>query len=89
MENKKYWKDDDPLAGLYEKDMAFLRTLNTVEEVEKIHCNECSKNGHWGWCDGNWIICPYKWRIKEILGETAPRFTSLIEQMKTIGAPIK
>lgn len=46
-----------------------LQNCNTVEEVERLRCYDCAKNGHWGWCDATFIKCAYKDRIKEILGE--------------------
>jgi len=81
MINKKYWKDNDCMADYYEKEMEYLRTLNTVEEVEKVHCVKCADNGHWGWCDAPWITCPLKWRIKEILGVTENRYNTIREQL--------
>lgn len=53
----------------------------TVEEVEKLRCFECANNRHWGWCDAPWIICDYKDKIKEILGVSEDRYSSLEEQM--------
>lgn len=61
-----------------------LNQCKTVEEIEALRCNECSDNGHWGWCDGNWIRCPYKARIKEILGINGSRFNSIAEQIQEI-----
>ena len=58
-----------------------INQCKTVEEIESLRCNECSKNGHWGWCDGDWIRCPWKERIKEILGRKESRFNSITEQM--------
>jgi len=53
-----------------------INNCNTVEEVERLRCYECSDSGHWGWCDASYIKCDYKNRIKEILGETKPRYTA-------------
>lgn len=64
--------------------MKDLSTLNTVEEVESLRCFECARDGHWGWCDAPWIKCEYKDRIKEILGLSESRFSSLKEQMPDI-----
>lgn len=81
MKNKKYWRDNEPLSDFYKEKMAYLRTINTINEVEKLRCITCSNNGHWGWCDAPFISCPYKWRIKEILGKTESRYNSIKEQM--------
>ena len=59
-----------------------LEECKTVEEVEALHCKDCSDDGHWGWCDAPWITCEYKKKIKEILGETECRYTSIVDQMK-------
>ena len=61
-----------------------LQDCKTVEEVEKLSCNECSNNGHWGWCDAPWIDCSCKTKIKEILGEKKSRFMTLTEQMPVV-----
>lgn len=45
-----------------------IKSCTTVEEVEALRCDTCSRTGHWGWCDAPWIKCEYKDRIKEILG---------------------
>ena len=58
-----------------------LKDCKTVEDVEALRCNECSNNGHWGWCDAPWIDCEYKTKIKEIIGEKRNRFTMLTDQM--------
>jgi len=50
-----------------DKDIDELDNCKTVEEVEQLRCNTCSRTGHWGWCDAVDIYCGYKARIKEIL----------------------
>ena len=56
--------------------MMRIEDCKTVQEVESLRCYECANSGHWGWCDAPHIKCDYKNRIKEILGETKPRYTT-------------
>ena len=57
-----------------------LPNCKTVEEVEALRCCECSKDGHFGWCDAPWIQCDFKDKIKELKGEKGHRFNNLVEQ---------
>ena len=45
-----------------------LEECKTAEDVEKIACNDCANEHHWGWCDMAHIKCVYRDKIKEILG---------------------
>ena len=61
-----------------------LKACKTVEEVEALRCNECARDGKWGWCDSPWIDCDFKTKIKEILGRKDHTFKTLAEQMPQI-----
>lgn len=65
-----------------------IEACKTVEEVEATGCNQCSSNGHWGWCDAFWITCERKDRIKQLLGDTSTGCSSFEEHLNSLGINI-